>query len=275
MEKISLAYLTSVIRKTYLNNYKFDLKNVGSTSQISPIIQLSLEQKDKLENGDGQRDSPDQYKQINSSTGLAVNYYKILESSSTISDLCFEEKIGKPLKYGGHEANIDVFYKHNGIKKYIESKFLEPYYSGNEHNRQSYFDEDKYSSNVKDKSTWIDLFSIADCYLYYNFSQLCRHLLALYKLSIDKPNELFVLQSVTWKVTDKFIGLLDEKHRKTIIKIDGILENEAIQCQKTVNDFIKTINCDNISFETKHYNDMLNDIKDSDYYSNFCQRYFF
>ena len=40
---------------------------------VEPIIQLSSDQEKKLKEGDGQR-NPNEYKQINSSTGLAVNY---------------------------------------------------------------------------------------------------------------------------------------------------------------------------------------------------------
>lgn len=48
-----------------------------SAAYVSPLVELSDAQKDILSKGDGQK--PNQYKQINSSTGLAVNYYKLLE----------------------------------------------------------------------------------------------------------------------------------------------------------------------------------------------------
>ena len=92
-----------------------------------PIIKLSLAQEKKLIEGNGQS-NPNEYKQINSSTGLAVNYYKILEDTGKIEDLWFEDKVEKPLHIkGGKPANIDVSYKKDGKKFYIESKFLEPY----------------------------------------------------------------------------------------------------------------------------------------------------
>ena len=47
---------------------------------IEPIIPLSREQQNQLLEGDGQKNK-NEYKQINSSTGLAVNYYKILEDT--------------------------------------------------------------------------------------------------------------------------------------------------------------------------------------------------
>ena len=47
---------------------------------IEPIIPLSSEQEKRLKEGDGQS-NPNEYKQINSSTGLAVSYYKILENT--------------------------------------------------------------------------------------------------------------------------------------------------------------------------------------------------
>ena len=59
-----------------------------SAAYVSPLVELSDAQKDILSKGDGQK--PNQYKQINSSTGLAVNYYKLLEELGEISELVFE-----------------------------------------------------------------------------------------------------------------------------------------------------------------------------------------
>lgn len=59
-----------------------------SAAYVSPLVELSDAQKDILSKGDGQK--PNQYKQINSSTGLAVNYYKLLEELGEICELVFE-----------------------------------------------------------------------------------------------------------------------------------------------------------------------------------------
>ena len=71
-----------------INRFYLEMGIATKTQQspiyyIEPIINLSTKQRDKLQKGDGQS-NPDEYKQINSSTGLAVNYYKILESTGKI-----------------------------------------------------------------------------------------------------------------------------------------------------------------------------------------------
>ena len=268
---MTLNHLTNVINRAY-TDYNMDLQLTGKVPMINPIVQLAQEQENKLKQGDGQKKNPEEYKQTNSSTGLAVNYYKILQNTLSISNLYFEEKVEKPLKKGLY-ANLDVAYKLNGKQVFVESKFLEPYYSGNDENRQSYFEPDKYSANTPCIEQWIALFSKAQSFLYYNFSQLCRHLLAIYKHHQKHPNEEIVLQSVTWKMTDKFLQLLDIKKRKEMEERLEILEKEGAQCQTEITNFIKAIHWDKMTFEAKHYNDMLPAIKGG-YYTEFCLRYF-
>ena len=85
---------------------------------IEPIIPLSKEQQNQLLEGDGQKNR-NEYKQINSSTGLAVNYYKILEDTGNTEKLRFEEKVEKPLKIkGGRKANLDVYIFAKNYKSY-------------------------------------------------------------------------------------------------------------------------------------------------------------
>lgn len=242
---------------------------------IEPIIKLSSEQEYKLKKGDGQT-NPDEYKQINSSTGLAINYYKLLESTGKIENLWFEEKVEKPLRIrGGRYANIDVSYKRDNKQYYIESKFLEPYYSGNEHNRPSYFNKDKYDVPKEDKDAWFNLFSVAQKYKLYNFSQLCRHMLAIWRKHNKDKQLQIVLQSVTWKMSDLFIdGIDDNELRETFLtRRDGI-EEELILCQRQINDFLSKIQWDNFKFECLHYNDMLEDISSSKHIEEFKRRYF-
>lgn len=99
-----------------------------------------------MEKGDGQK--LNEYKQINSSTGLAVNYYKLMENLDLISELIFEKKPAIPLEKSQKFVNIDVFYKRNGTLYFVESKFLEPYYNGNEVLVDAYFDEDRYPIEI-------------------------------------------------------------------------------------------------------------------------------
>lgn len=98
------------------DEYKRQEINIRTQSEsvhyVSPLIELSEEQREILEKGDGQK--LNEYKQINSSTGLAVNYYKLMEDLDLISELIFEKKPAIPLEKSQKFVNIDVFYKRNG-----------------------------------------------------------------------------------------------------------------------------------------------------------------
>ena len=241
---------------------------------IDPIVALSPKEKEKLLKGDGQS-NPNEYKQINSSTGLAVNYYKILDSTGKIKDLLFEDKVDIPLIKGGKPANLDVSYKKDGKIYYIESKFLEPYYSGNEHNRDSYFDKNRYDVPEKDKEEWLHLFLDAQKYKLYNFSQLCRHLMAIWRKHHKDEHLSFVFQSVTWKMSDLFINKLDDDELKESLKSRrSAIDAESQNCQQRMNDFLKKIGWNNIKFECLYYDDILSDISSSPHCEDFKKRYF-
>ena len=274
-----MKLLTDLIHDEYKkSNIQVSVKT-NPVYHVSPLINLTSEQQKILSDGDGQTE--DQYKQINSSTGLAVNYYKILEELASITDLIFENKIAKPLNKGGRFANLDVSYKKNGVLHYVESKFLEPYYSGNETIKDSYLDISKYPVEVEEnKEEWRNLFNKASEFEYYNFSQLCRHLLALYRYThgikgSEYKGEQVVLQSVTWEMTPQFMKKLDQKNSIDMQKRIEQLQDEANRCQEIFNAFISNIGWKNMKFQTLHYNDMLNDIKSSKHYAEFCKRYFF
>lgn len=240
---------------------------------VKPIIELDDEEEKKLLEGDGQT-NPIQYKQINSSTGLAVNYYKILEKMNLIEDLVFEDKVAKPLKgKGGKKANLDVSYKRNGVIFYIESKFLEPYYSENEQNKDAYFDKNRYPVPDKDKTAWYDLLKDAQSYKYYNFSQLCRHLLAIWRNHENDPTKL-VLQSVTWRMPDAFINHMEsEDDKEKFRNRRKQIKEEAEKCQNRINTFLKRIGWNNIEFQALNYNDILDDISSSPLFEEFKKRY--
>lgn len=278
LEPVAKQYLNK-LTQTIARNYS-DMGIKTQTQQrpvvyVEPIINLSAEQRRKLQKGDGQS-NPNEYKQINSSTGLAVNYYKILESTGTIEDLMFEDKVEKPLRIkGGRFANIDVSYKRGGKQYYVESKFLEPYYSGNEHNRQSYFEKDKYDVPEKDKEAWHRLFVDAQEYKLYNFSQLCRHLLAIWRKHNKEKHIPIVFQCVTWRMSDLFINRLNDDELKESFRTHRTrIEEESESCQRRINDFLLQIGWENITFECLHYDDIIKDISSSGYFSEFTKRYF-
>lgn len=279
MAKVSMKLLTDLIHDEYKkSNIQVSVKT-NPVYHVSPLVNLTSEQQKILSDGDGQTE--DQYKQINSSTGLAVNYYKLLEELGAITDLVFENKIAKPLNKGGRFANLDVSYNRDGILYFVESKFLEPYYSGNETIKDSYLDISKYPVEVEEnKEEWRNLFNKASEFEYYNFSQLCRHLLALYRYThgikgSEYKGEQVVLQSVTWEMTPQFMKKLDQKNSIDMQKRIEQLQDEANRCQEIFNAFISNIGWKNMKFQTLHYNDMLNDIKSSKHYAEFCKRYFF
>lgn len=279
MAKVSMKLFTDLLYDEYKHkNIATTVKN-NPVYHVAPLVKLTKEQNYILTEGDGQTE--DQYKQINSSTGLAVNYYKLLEELGAITDLVFENKIAKPLNKGGRFANLDVSYNRDGILYFVESKFLEPYYSGNETIKDSYIDVSKYPIEVEDnKEEWRKLFLQSTEFVYYNFSQLCRHLLALYRYThgikgSEYKGEQVVLQSVTWEMTPQFMKKLDQKNSIDMQKRIEQLQAEANKCQETFNSFITNIGWNNMKFQTLHYNDMLDDIKSSKHYAEFCKRYFF
>ena len=279
MAKVSMKLFTDLLYDEYKHkNIATTVKN-NPVYHVAPLVKLTKEQNYILTEGDGQTE--DQYKQINSSTGLAVNYYKLLEELGAITDLVFENKIAKPLNKGGRFANLDVSYNRDGILYFVESKFLEPYYSGNETIKGSYIDVSKYPIEVEDnKEEWRKLFLQSTEFVYYNFSQLCRHLLALYRYTHGIKGSLYngekvVLQSVIWEMTPRFLNKLDQTNSNKMRKRIEQLQAEANKCQEIFNSFITNIGWNNMKFQTLHYNDMLDEIKSSKHYAEFCKRYFF
>lgn len=266
---------TKLLKNAYKNGGITTTSKTTTIYYIEPIIKLPKEVEEHLLKGDGQKNKKE-YKQINSSTGLAVNYYKILEDTGNIEELLFEEKVEKPLKInGGRKANLDVSYKREGKQYYIESKFLEPYYSGNEHNTESYFKKEYYDVPDNDKDAWYTLLVDAQNYKIYNFSQICRHLMAIWRKHKEDKQLNIVFQSVMWKMTDKFIENIDNEEDKEVLRSRIIvIDKEAKSAKSRIDKFLADIGWKNITFECIYYNDILEDISSSQYYSEFKQRYF-
>ena len=271
-------------KRLILDEYKrqgIDIRTQSeSVHYVSPLIELSEEQREILEKGDGQNSN--KYKQINSSTGLAINYYKLLEELGLIDELVFEKNPAKPLKRGGKPANLDVFYKRDGNLYFIESKFLEPYYGKSKSIRDAYLDKDKYPIEIQAfRNEWHQLFLQSKDFQYYDVAQLCRHLLALYRYThgykgSEYQGESVVLQSVTWEMPERFINLLSSpSDRNKMRERVETLKEEAKRCHDMFNTFINEIDWNNMTFETLHYNHMLDEIKPNKHYSDFCKRYFF
>lgn len=269
---MNLKGIINVLIERYeANNGK---KSLPAPYVVPLLAEPTDEQLKQLKEGDGNPIA--EMCQINSSAGLAFNYYKLFESQVQKKDkgfkVNFEDKVAIPLclKRGGKYANLDVSYCLNGTQYYIESKFLEHYYSNCKHNNDSYKCAGNYKFSEEETKLWLELLKNETCFQHYDFPQLYRHLLAIRRKHIK--SEKIVLQSVSWRMTNDFkskYGLKqdDEKWLKR-------LEQEQLRACELFNDFLKKIGWDNCSFEVKHYNDMLDDIRNAEKFDDFCKQYF-
>lgn len=269
------------VLKMNLNLFKLlteELVFANNDSLVTSLIcKPTPEQMQKLREGDGNPEA--EMRQVNSSAGLAVNYWRAYELCHPKSKVEFEWKERVPLKRG-KPANIDVVVKEGSDVRFIESKFLEPYYSDNETPRQSYFDPSKYSKCTKDTpKSWVELFKQCQGFKYYNVTQLCRHLLAVSKDMWVKPKyyaqKRIQLCSVVWDMPDSFIDLYTEDVAEEFVRRRKIVRAEAVKAEHVLNEFINAhLNFVNLVFRAIKYNDILNEIQDSRYYSKIKEKYF-
>lgn len=270
--------------KVLTDSYKANYKNIQLPAPyvVQLLAEPTKEQLEQLKNGDG-NPIAEMY-QINSSAGLAFNYYKLFEKQKQKENkdfkVNFEVKVAKPLclkNKGGKYANLDVSYCLGDEQYYIESKFLEPYYSKCKPNTCSYYNKNKQGGEVdnyrfpeEETNAWFKLLDHEQEFQYYDFPQMYRHLLAIRR----KHNKVgrVVLQSVSWKMTDTF------KEKYGLKQADNDLLKELEQEQSKActwfNDFLKDIGWTDCRFEIKHYNDMLDAIKESKKIDIFKSQYF-
>lgn len=222
---------------------------------IDLICQPTEEQRKALSKGSGNPDS--EMEQVNSSAGLAVNYWRAYELCHSDSSVEFEWKKQKPLKRG-IPANIDVVVREKDRMTFIESKFLEPYYSRNAPLAKSYVEPDKYSEETGPAEPWVELFSEAKNFKIYNVVQLCRHLLAIYKDMMITPEDYVqktvTLLSVTWGMTDAFLNdYFTDKEKAGLAEHTKRISEESARCHKLLNDFISNnLGVSNLSFDVKN-----------------------
>ncbi len=260
---------------TLLTNRLIESNNGSFVTDL--ICKPSEEQMQTLIEGSGKPES--EIQQVNSSAGLAVNFWKAYELCHPNSKIEFEWKTRIPLKRG-FPANIDVVIKDNNTVTFIESKFLEPYYSGNETPRASYLDVSKYSKNNRDNAqSWVALFSQAKIFEVYNVTQLCRHLLAISKdmLICNKwyKNKQVKLCSVIWEMTHSFSDYFPEDIRLYFDSRKELIKKEARKSEILLNDFIERhLDFPNLSFETIKYNDIIDLLKNSPFYQKIKKQYF-
>ena len=143
---MNLNKLIKVLTERYGENNKG--ASFPAPYAVSLFAEPTQKQLKQLKNGDGNPIA--EMCHINSSAGLAFNYYKLFEHAKGI-EVNFEDKVEKPLRLknnGGKYANLDVSFYLDGTQYYIESKFLEPYYSKCKHNTCSYYNKDKQGGEV-------------------------------------------------------------------------------------------------------------------------------
>lgn len=270
-----LNKLIKVLTERYGEN------NKGASFPAPYAVPLFAEPTQKqlkqLENGDGNPIA--EMCQINSSAGLAFNFYKLYEHAKGI-EVNFEDKVEKPLRLknnGGKYANLDVSFYLDGTQYYIESKFLEPYYSKCKHNTCSYYNKDKQGNSVDnykfpegETELWLELLEHEKDFQYYDFPQLYRHLLAI-RRKHNKQGKV-VLQSVSWKMTDTFKEKYELKEDDE--KMLNTLDVERQKAEELFKGFLNEIGWTDCRFEMKDYNDMLDTIKDAPKYHEFCKQYF-
>ena len=274
---MNLKGIINVLIERYeANNGK---KSLPAPYVVPLLAEPTDEQLEQLKEGDGNPIA--EMCQINSSAGLAFNYYKLFESFGNITALRFEWKESTPLKIPGRKnppANLDVRYEKENEIHFVESKYLEPYYSGNEQISLSYLNQDNYSTIISNASVWVSKFRDLNKYKYVNATQLYRHLLAIYRHYLENPHiykgKNIVFESVSWKATDHFLDYVGRRSKSFLKERISVIENETIDVENDINEFIKLLKWENCSFKVKHYNDMLDDIRNAEKFDDFCKQYF-
>lgn len=246
----------------------------------------------KLIKGDG--NPLKEINKINSSTTLAIYYYTLFVKSndSIIRDFDFENQIGIPLNLNKvkqrhpncilRSANIDVLYGINKTIWFVESKFLEPYYSSTQQLSDLYLDVRNYGDN-DNADIWVryaeEINGHLIDYKFYNVSQMFKHLLAIYshrKKWYDKGYSTFVLLNVGWKMSESFKARIESRRSLSYInKRDEQIEDQAERGILLLYNLVKELHWNECKIEYKHYNDseLLEIIKDSHHYGDFTKRY--
>lgn len=253
------------------------LTECGQPFVADLICMPSEAQLQALKEGSG--DPEAEMRQINSSAGLAVNFWRAYELCHPGCTVEFEWKKRRPLRYG-RPVNIDVVVREEETVTFIESKFLEPYYSGNETPDESYFQAARYSKKTKDSPlSWVELFSKAKEFKYYNVTQLCRHLLAIsndmWKTPRFYEDKKVKLCSITWDMPDGFTDIFVDEVIAEFNFRRRIIREEANRCERLLNEFLSEhLDFQNFGFEAIKYNDIIGQLENSPYYLKIKEQYY-
>ena len=256
-----------------------------SERKIQTILPLSIEEIEQLKRSSGKAD--EEYLFADSSTGLGVNFFSIYKLCHKGCSINYEWKKESPLLIGG-KSNLDIEVGENGIIKYYESKFLEPYYMSNSKFSKSYFLCDNYSFSKECSKRIIKFIdsNITDI-KYYNISQLVRHLLAIVRFINNNQdqydNKEVELISINWEMTDSFkqelTNIVSKRSLSYLNKRIITLENEKKKAEKYMNKLIDILNPElngniRLSFKTETYNEKINELEEGDHLKEFKKQYF-
>lgn len=253
------------------------LTECGEPLYTKLICPPSREQMAALREGDGNPEA--EMRQINSSAGLAVTFWRAYELSHLSSTVEFERKMQVPLEHS-RLANIDVVVREKGSVTFIESKFLEPYYSENETPRNAYFDTSRYFPITENfPQLCVELFKKASEFKYYNTTQLCRHLLAIVNEMYEHPESYgqknVRLWSLIWEMPDDFTDIFIDEIQSVFAARKEAIREEAHRCDILLNEFISYhFPSLNLKFEAVRYNDIIEQIEKSPFYSKIKERYY-
>ncbi len=264
--------LIQTLKKGYNED---EIEQKGSTYIKDYLVDVE-KYKEQLMSSDGK--AWEQIKEINSSAALAVNYHIMLNPQK----LCFEKKVAVPLKKSSKEANLDVKYKDGEETVYVESKFLEPFYSRNEDVNISYLEQKRYPNmSEEEKNKWKELIIDSQNYCFYNFTQLCRHLMALYRCQHEGSDKMTKIKliALSWIPSDSFFESMKTIYPQRVSffrkRLEIILQ-EKEEADKQIRNFLKEIGWESMTFETKTYNDkdVIKKIEGHPQFAEFKKRYF-
>ena len=277
---MNLNKIISVLCKLYEEHCE---QKGGALRLTSPyLIDLLAEptdkQKEQLMSGSGNPIA--EMQQINSSAGMAFNYYKLFEEVSGIV-VDFEWKESIPVTKSSAPANIDVRYESkDGVITFVECKFLEPYYGECERNSAAYFDKERYPF-TDHRDEWVALMNKEREFKFYNIAQIFRHTLAIYRHTLEHPDiyagKKIVLKSVMWKMSDAFLKRYnqeekDKNNEKNSERLKTLCE-EKIKAEAIINEHAQMIGWTNFSFKSEFYNDITNDIEGALRFNDFMTQY--
>ena len=265
--------LTETLKKGYNED---EIEQKDSTTYTKYYLEDIEKYKEQLKGSDG--NAWGQIREINSSAALAVYYHIMLNPQ----ELCFEKKVGVPLKKSSKEANLDVKYKDGEETVYVESKFLEPFYSRNEDVNMSYLEQQRYPNmSEEEKNKWKELIIDSQKYRFYDFTQLCRHLMALYRCQHEGSNKMTKIKliALSWIPSDSFFESMKIIYPQRVSffrkRLEIILQ-EKEEADKQIKKFLKEIGWESMTFETKTYNDkeVIKKIEGHSQFDEFKKRYF-